>query len=54
MAMPSMVLVCGHSVAWISGFNLTEGMDIRLLCLCRYCLCDKLITDSEESSWLCV
>jgi len=54
MAMRSKVLVCDHSVAGISGFNLTEGMDVCRLCLCRYRLCNKLITDSRESSWVCV
>ena len=54
MAMRSKVLVCGHSIVGISGFNLTEGMGVCVLCLCRYRLCDELSTDSRESSWVCV
>jgi len=41
---------------WDHGSNPTEGMDVRLLCLCCVVtgLDDRLITRSEEVYFVCV
>ena len=44
-------------IGGITGLNLAEGMDVRLLCLLSLAgsgFCDELITRSRESYRLCV
>jgi len=53
----SNVLVCNCLIAVIMSLNLTEGMNICLLCL-LFCvgssLCSGLITHSEEFYLVCL
>jgi len=56
VALLSKACVCGHLIAGIAESNPTEGMDVRLLCLCFVVtgLGDGLVTRSEESYLMCV
>jgi hypothetical protein len=45
----SKVWVCSRLIAGVVVSNPASGMDVRLLCCVGSCLCDKLVTHSEES-----
>ena len=49
MVLLSKACVCGHLIAGLAESNPTEGMNVRLLCLCYVVtgLRDGLITHSE-------
>jgi hypothetical protein len=52
----SVLSICSHMIAGITGLNHAEVMDVCLVsvvCCVRNVVCDGLITCSEESYWVC-
>lgn len=56
VALRSKAQVCGRLIAWIAGWNSTDGVDVLVCLLCGMLIVASvtpLITRSEESCGLC-